>query len=214
MIDLGVRDPQRFRGWSGGNKARFTIAEADATPSYLPGPLPAGTWKLVLGVPNLRKAGEARYTARIFFQRGPAPTSFAEAPLKTGPGWYRGDLHMHTAHSDGSRAEKGVRVPARCSHTAGGRGAWSRLHRHHRPQPPLTTPARARPLLRRPPADPRARDATSRATPMFGVAGPDFQLGSPTRSVASIRRGLESHGVLSINHPTLPSGRGSAWAFG
>ena len=48
MIDLGVRDPVRFRGWSGGNKASFTISDADATPSYLPGPLPAGAWKNVL----------------------------------------------------------------------------------------------------------------------------------------------------------------------
>ena len=42
VIDLGVRDPQRLRGWSGGNKAAFTITETWATPSYLPGPLPAG----------------------------------------------------------------------------------------------------------------------------------------------------------------------------
>ncbi|MFL6110524.1 MAG: PHP domain-containing protein, partial [Catenulispora sp.] len=46
VIDLGLRDTQRFRGWSGGNKARFTVTETWATPSYLPGPLPAGVWKL------------------------------------------------------------------------------------------------------------------------------------------------------------------------
>src|SRR5579875_1507462 len=38
-LDLGVRDPDRFRGWSGGNKASFTIGIPDATPSYLPGPI-------------------------------------------------------------------------------------------------------------------------------------------------------------------------------
>jgi len=72
VIDLGVRDPRRFRGWSGGNKQSFTISEADATPSYLPGPLPVGVWKLVLGVPNLRAGAQARYTAQIHFDRGPA----------------------------------------------------------------------------------------------------------------------------------------------
>jgi hypothetical protein len=41
-IDLGVLDPERFRGWSGGNKNFFTISETDATPSYLPGVIPAG----------------------------------------------------------------------------------------------------------------------------------------------------------------------------
>jgi len=42
VIDLGLMDPERFRGWSGGNKRSFTVAVEDATMSYLPGPLPAG----------------------------------------------------------------------------------------------------------------------------------------------------------------------------
>ena len=42
-LDLGIADPQRFRGESGGNKSHFTISETDATPSYLPGEIPAGT---------------------------------------------------------------------------------------------------------------------------------------------------------------------------
>ena len=32
-LDLGLLDPQRFRGWSGGNKHEFSIGIADATPS-------------------------------------------------------------------------------------------------------------------------------------------------------------------------------------
>ena len=43
VVDLGIFDPDRFRGWSGGNKATFSLAETDATPSYLPGPLPAAS---------------------------------------------------------------------------------------------------------------------------------------------------------------------------
>jgi hypothetical protein len=39
VIDLGLRDPERLRGWSGGNKSAFTLSETWATPSYLPGPL-------------------------------------------------------------------------------------------------------------------------------------------------------------------------------
>jgi len=30
-LDLGIADPQRFRGESGGNKSHFTISETDAT---------------------------------------------------------------------------------------------------------------------------------------------------------------------------------------
>jgi hypothetical protein len=39
-LDLGIADPYRFRGASGGNKSHFTISETDATPSYLPGEIP------------------------------------------------------------------------------------------------------------------------------------------------------------------------------
>src|SRR6266849_2026602 len=52
-LDIGIEDPYNFRGWSGGNKSLFTISTADATPSYLPGELTAGTWKLLIGVPNI-----------------------------------------------------------------------------------------------------------------------------------------------------------------
>jgi predicted metal-dependent phosphoesterase TrpH len=101
-IDLGLlgpdgfQGPDGFRGWSGGNKRTFTLSESDATPSYLPGPIHAGEWNLLLGIPNLRADTLAEFTATVHF-------GIAEAPvLKSEPGWYRGDLHMHTAHSDGS----------------------------------------------------------------------------------------------------------------
>ena len=112
VIDLGVRDPQRFRGWSGGNKSGFTLTETWATPSYLPGPLSAGEWKLILGVPNLRKDARATYTATITLDRDGGFRGFTAAPLKETPGWYRGDLHLHTGHSDGScAAQSGAKAP-------------------------------------------------------------------------------------------------------
>src|SRR5580692_11018070 len=37
-IDIGLMDPARFRGWSGGARNAFTISVEDATPGYLPGP--------------------------------------------------------------------------------------------------------------------------------------------------------------------------------
>lgn len=114
-IDLGLRDPLRFRGWSGGAKMRFAVSDDDATPSYLPGPLLAGRWTLVLGVPNIRPGVVTHYRARIAFDRSvdaPAVSHFSDAPLRSGPAWFRGDLHGHTAHSDGScRSRAGVRVP-------------------------------------------------------------------------------------------------------
>ena len=81
VVDLGLMDPVRFRGWSGGNKQGFTIAAEDATPSYLPGPLPAGRWTLLLGVPNARSGSVAAYEARIFFDRDDGAKGFSSTPL-------------------------------------------------------------------------------------------------------------------------------------
>lgn len=222
VIDIGVRDPVRFRGWSGGAKARFTISDAEATPSYLPGPIPAGTWKLVLGVPNLRKDGQARYTARVWFERGAAFAGFAAAPLKTGDGWWRGDLHLHTGHSDGSCASHaGQRVPCpvfRTAEAAVARGldfiavtdhnATSQSEMLRELQPYFDD------LLLIP-----GREVTTFQghANVLGPTGPlDFQLGSPRApEVAAIQAEAEkAGGLFSINHPALPSGEtcmGCGW---
>ncbi|MDP2285541.1 MAG: CehA/McbA family metallohydrolase [Pseudohongiella sp.] len=104
VVDLGIFDPDRFRGWSGGNKATFTLAETDATPSYLPGPLPAGQWTLILGIPNIRADSVANFRAEVLLEFGMTAGSkgFSAVPLRADAGWYRGELHTHTAHSDGS----------------------------------------------------------------------------------------------------------------
>ncbi|HEY3706841.1 MAG TPA: CehA/McbA family metallohydrolase [Terracidiphilus sp.] len=112
VLDLGIADPFRFRGASGGNKNHFTLSESDATPSYLPGAIPAGQWKLLIAVPNIRPAVTSRWRAEVWFNRALDDSSFADKPLRAQPGWYRGDLHMHTAHSDGScQSQSGNSVP-------------------------------------------------------------------------------------------------------
>ncbi|HEV2215168.1 MAG TPA: CehA/McbA family metallohydrolase [Terracidiphilus sp.] len=114
-LDLAVADPFRFRGASGGNKSHVTIAVNDATPSYLPGPIPAGIWKLRIAVPNIRPNVVSQYRAEIRFNSADEDRSFTPLPLATGLRWYRGDLHMHTAHSDGaclSQTRKHVPCPA------------------------------------------------------------------------------------------------------
>lgn len=111
-LDLGIADPQRFRGNSGGNKSHFTLSETDATPSYLPGAIPAGKWKLLISVPNIRPQVESSFRAEVRFNNNAEDQSFASAPLEQDRRWYRGDLHMHTANSDGSCAsQSGKRIP-------------------------------------------------------------------------------------------------------
>jgi len=107
-IDLGLADPYGMRGWSGGNKKSFTVSATDATPSYQPGPIQSGEWRLILGIPNIRQGVTSHYRAEISFGQTDA------TPLKAGYAWYRGDLHMHTAHSDGfclSRTGQKVNCP-------------------------------------------------------------------------------------------------------
>lgn len=118
-IDVGLLGPgekfeEEFRGWSGGNKRSFTLSASDATPSYLSGPVTPGRWQLLLGVPNIRNGQTSEFTAEVYFQRTDEhglPTE--PAPLKSEAAWYRGDLHMHSEHSDGNCASKSgeKRVP-------------------------------------------------------------------------------------------------------
>jgi hypothetical protein len=100
-IDIGLMDPVRFRGWSGGARNAFTISAEDATPGYLPGPLPGGEWKLLLGIPNIREGVVSTYEARIYIEAQTRVAGFSDKPIRSEAGWYRGDLHMHSGNSDG-----------------------------------------------------------------------------------------------------------------
>jgi hypothetical protein len=214
VIDLGLRDPVRLRGWSGGNKDKVVIEETSATPSYLPGPIPAGTWKLTLGVPNLRPNGRADYTAKIWFDRaGDAFPGFSSAPTRAGPGWYRGDLHMHTAHADGScKSKQGASVPCPVFKTLEAAEAASldfvvvsdhNTNSHNQSLRELAPYFDDLLLI-------PGREITTFQghANVFGPTAPlDFQLGSPRLpTIAKLQDEVTAaHGLLSINHPGLPS---------
>ena len=215
-IDLGLRDPARFRGWSGGNKAAFFVAETEATPSYLPGPMPAGTWRLVLGVPNIREGSRSAYTARIWFDRPQA------APLATGARWYRGDFHTHTGHSDGYCASrKGGKAPCplvRTLEAAAVRGLDFVAITDHNTTSHFTEIAALQPAFDDLLVIPGREVTTFQGH--FNVFGAvddiDFQLGGPRApDIGRILDQVEKAGGLaSINHPSMPSGEvcmGCGW---
>src|SRR5262249_22950538 len=54
VIDLGLRDPRGFRGWSGGGLQTIAVGATRASYGYLPGAIEPGAWAVVLGVPNIR----------------------------------------------------------------------------------------------------------------------------------------------------------------
>jgi hypothetical protein len=224
-IDLGLFDSEHFRGWSGGNKSAFTVSETDATPSYLPGPIRPGQWKLILGVPSIREGVSAEFTANIYFSRTgnlPAISTFSEIPLRNGSAWYRGDLHLHDAHSDGScLSQSGKKVPCplyRTVETAAQRGLDFIAISDHNTISQFDAMRELQPyfdhLLLLP-----AREITTFQghANVFGTTQfIDFRLTSSY--VPDINHLLKQvqdlHGVFSINHPGLPSGEicmGCGW---
>lgn len=224
VVDLGVADPDRFRGWSGGAKTQFTLAATDASPGYLPGPIPPGRWHLWLGVPNARPAARTEYTATIAFDQGAdrAASIAAQAPARSGPGWYRGDLHMHTAHSDGrclSQAGVSVGCPLyRTVEAAAAAGLDFIAVSDHNTVAHFDAIRELEPYFDRMVLIPGVEITTFHGhANIFAPSGfVDFRLGSaavPTFA-ALADRVAASGAVLSINHPGLPSGErcmGCGW---
>ncbi|OYY77810.1 MAG: hypothetical protein B7Y43_09325 [Sphingomonas sp. 28-62-20] len=224
VIDLGVEDQHGLRGSSGGNKADFTIAESDATPSYLPGRIEPGRWRLVLAVPNIRPGITARWTARIWYLRA-AEAELAASPLADrGPGWYRGDLHLHSAHSDGTcPSQSGKRVPCpvfKTLETAAERGLDFVAITDHNTTSAQAAIREAQPYFDRLLLIP-GREITTffGHFNIFGVSAPiDYRItpNGPVSFNAIADRVHALGGIVSINHPALPSGEpcmGCGWAM-
>ena len=125
VVDIGIFDSsgkglgnaEGFRGWSGGARREFTIRTGRATPGYIAGPLTPGRWHILLG-PYLITPPGTPYKVVVRMTLGPKGEKFRpepapEAVAGTGPGWYRGDLHLHTVHSDGKRNQPQLLAAAR-----------------------------------------------------------------------------------------------------
>ena len=109
MLTLTLFDPDGFRGarHRGGSQHAVVISDTAATPGYLAGPLPAGEWVVQIDTHRIMPGAPVHYKLDI------AISTETEAPMThvlpegrrnggrdRGTGWYRGDLHSHTDHSD------------------------------------------------------------------------------------------------------------------
>lgn len=112
VIDLGLFDPAGFRGWSGSEREWVALSLNEATPGYIPGKLPNGTWFVSIGLHQIEEAGvNVKVTVdfgRINFPVLPlvAIETSRPAPRKllapNGWRWIPADFHSHSLHSDGS----------------------------------------------------------------------------------------------------------------
>lgn len=123
VIDLGVLDPritdypaeEGFRGWSGGARDSFFVARDDATPGYIHGEIQPGRWQVILGLYKVPEAG-AEVTITYALDDAPRPLVGQPErtyPVRQGAGWYRGDLHTHTHHSDARGAPELLHAAAK-----------------------------------------------------------------------------------------------------
>ena len=85
-LDLGLVDPSRIRGWSGGARRSIELSNYSATPGYLCGELPSGRWAVLLSPYGISSSYEIEVKVKV-------------KPYH--PRWLRSDLHVHSWHSDG-----------------------------------------------------------------------------------------------------------------
>ena len=212
-LDLGIADPERFRGQSGGNKSHFTISETDATPSYLPGAIPPGVWRLLIAVPNMRPQTVSHYRAEVRFNSRDEDASFVSHPLETGRRWYRGDLHMHTAHSDGSCAsQSGKMVPCPVFvgvQTAAARGLDFIAITDHNADSQYDAERELQPYFDHVLLIPGREMTTFHGHfNMFGVTQyVDYRVAATALNLNTVLRDIESKGgIASVSHAESPDG--------
>lgn len=118
-LDTGLFDPRGygfsgpgFRGWAGGNSEDIVVTGDHATTGrfYVPGPLYPGEWNIVQRFLKSTKAGlNYKYTITCSFDGPTPPTTAVPVPkcdqgiIDPKAGWYPGEMHMHTIHSDGNK---------------------------------------------------------------------------------------------------------------
>jgi hypothetical protein len=233
VLDLGIFGPAGydlgnaagFRGWSGGARDGFVISPSYATPGYLAGPIEPGVWAVALGPVVLNPLGMA-WQARVTMERrqptlqadtaagqpaaqGDPVTAFPPASVG-GARWYRGDLHLHTVHSDGER-HPGEMVSA--AHAGGLDFIVSTEHN-------TTSANRVWPICRTgsllviPGEEVTTRHGHWLAVGLSAQAWVDFRYGPRDgvfpRFAAEVR---EAGGLVVAAHPAVPL-PGSAWEFG
>ncbi|MGY2894423.1 CehA/McbA family metallohydrolase [Deinococcus sp. UYEF24] len=150
LVTLSLSGPGGFRGAGHrhGDHQQVRLGSRQATPGYLPGPIPAGEWTVTLHTHLVVDVTEGELSV-VTLENVPDPLQaepssseppfpvalpFAALPFQTA--WMMGDLHCHTQHSDGrwtpselatAAAERGLSFLALTDHnTLSGRAELAR----------------------------------------------------------------------------------------
>lgn len=123
LLTLTLFDPNGFRGAGhrGGETHVVELTPTTATPGYLLGALPAGEWIVQVDTHMVLPDTPVHYTLAVTTESDAAVATAPTAPpapdfsrvLNPNPGWYRGDLHCHTLHSDASWTTEALVAEAR-----------------------------------------------------------------------------------------------------
>jgi len=104
VLDWGLDDPNGFRGWGGGLSENAIVGVEAASRTYVPGPIPAGTWEVVVGKAVIEEL-PARYSVTVTLRSEATLPPQPRAPYQD-PGalsdearWYAGDFHVHSEQS-------------------------------------------------------------------------------------------------------------------
>jgi hypothetical protein len=219
VLDWGLDGPSGHRGWGGGNTEPAVLNAQAASRSYLPGPIDAGTWQVVVGKARLasdpapyRITVELRTEATLAPQPERAPYA-PSPPLEQGARWYRGDLHVHSRESGDARPDlDAVADAARAAgldfvvvtdHNVVSGSDWI-----------VDAQARHPDVLLLPGIEFTTYDGHANA--LGATEWLDHRIGQPGVSVAQAAADTVAQGaLLSINHPTLELGEtciGCAWS--
>ena len=107
QIDLSLNDPDGIRGvWNRVREEGFDVNGVASTPGMGSGPIQPGTWTVFVDVHRILPPDTVTYELTVTLSREPltitAPVYEDSRKIASAePGWYRGDLHGHTIHSDG-----------------------------------------------------------------------------------------------------------------
>ncbi|MEZ4732301.1 MAG: CehA/McbA family metallohydrolase [Caldilineaceae bacterium] len=112
LLTLTLFDPNGFRGAGhrGGDTHEVELTPTAATRGYLIGALPPGEWTVQVDTHMVLPGEPVRYMLEVKAEAdatGAATATSRPVPdfsrvLNPHRGWYRGDLHCHTLHSDAS----------------------------------------------------------------------------------------------------------------